>query len=339
MKFFFWLVLALISLGAAQVDPVALARQEVEAWQAGKYLIDPMQVSPTREGLIHYLEQSGRFAIPPPNLEVDTSQPQVQTGQEQTVVIFPAQAGNDSGSVYVVLEAGEPVRIQWLPEGGALPGFLASPVIPWLFVAFTILVAAGIFLWLPLKQGFRSALGLIRENWGLYLGTNLVLYGLFIAGQAAGAADPELALALSSFVGSALEQTGVTQGMGDVWSLATFIFYWNFSRGLLLTTFVPALFFGLPAALFNAFRLLILGVPLSPALSPLDTFLFHIPTLIIELQGYILVSFGGLVLLARLVHGQGYRSGLAALGLTLIPAGLCLLIGAWYEAFEVTYLI
>jgi hypothetical protein len=340
---FWWLVLALISLSSAwgQTDPATLARQEIEAWQRGEFTIDPTHISPTREGLIEYLEHSGQFAIPPPRLEVDTDQPRVVSGAnpEQTVVIFPAQAGDDKGSVYVVLERDQPIRIQWQAEGGALPGFLASPVLPWFFLAFSLLFIGGLFRWPLLKQGWHSALNLIRQNWQIYLGINVVLYGLFVAGQAAGAADPELARALSTYVGSALEQTGVTQGLGNTWQLATFIFYWNFTRGLLLTTFVPALLLGFPAAIFNAMRLLVLGIPLSPALTPLGDFIFHVPTLVIELQAYILVSFGGLVLLSRLIRGQGYRSGLVALALTLIPAGLCLVVGAWYEAFEVSYFI
>jgi hypothetical protein len=120
--------------------------------------------------------------------------------------------------------------------------------------------------------------------------------------------------------------------------LAGVIFQWHFSQGLFLTGLVPALLLGLPLLLLNAARYFVFGLALSPALLG-STFLLHLPTLLLELQAYILVTFGGLVLLARTARGEGYRKGLRDLLLSFYLGALFLLLAAWYEAWEVSFLL
>ncbi|BAW01737.1 hypothetical protein TTMY_1347 [Thermus thermophilus] len=112
----------------------------------------------------------------------------------------------------------------------------------------------------------------------------------------------------------------------------------NFSQGLFLTGFLPALLFGVPVLLLNALRYFAFGFALSPALLG-NAFLFHLPTLVLELQAYILVTFGGLVLLAKTLRREGYRSGLRGLLLAFYLGALFLLAAAWYEAWEVVFLL
>ena len=126
--------------------------------------------------------------------------------------------------------------------------------------------------------------------------------------------------------------------LGWILVLAGVIFHWNFSQGLFLTGLIPALLLGIPAFLLNALRYLVFGFALSPALLG-SLFLVHLPTLVLELQAYILVTFGGLVLLAKTAGGEGYRKGLRALLLTFYLGALFLLLAAWYEAWEVSVLL
>jgi hypothetical protein len=179
---------------------------------------------------------------------------------------------------------------------------------------------------------------LVRAHARLYLALNALLYGLFILGALTAYASPELASLLQRLVGGALEQIGIGEG-GGVLEFALLIFYWNFTRGLLLTTAAPGLLLGVPALLINALRYFLFGFALSPALFPTAAFLAHVPTLIIELQAYILGTFGGMVLAGRVLRGEGFRSGLRAVGLMVYLGGFFLLLGAWYEALEIVVLL
>lgn len=150
---------------------------------------------------------------------------------------------------------------------------------------------------------------------------------------------PELARAVQVLFGGALEAIGLQEAVGKgVLVLAGVIFHWNFSQGLFLTGLLPALLLGVPVLLLNALRYFAFGFALSPALLG-SAFLFHLPTLLLELQAYILVTFGGLVLLARVAGGQGYREGLKGLLLAFYLGALFLLAAAWYEAWEVVFLL
>lgn len=332
-------LLGLLSLGWAQ-SPVELARQAVQDWQAGRYLVDPGKATATStEELIDLVQRQLNFFPPPSGLQVNLNQPQETTELQRTVVKFPASIGESGGEVVVVVRTGEVTRISFEPEGGFLPGWLSSPVAWVLFVLFGLGAVVSLFrvgwwrsLW---QQGWQ----LVRQYRRLYLWVNIWLYGLYILGGAVAYSQPEWVRLAQELAANTLEQIGLTDQPRGLIETALLIFYWNFQNGLLATTAFPGLLGGLPALFINTVRYFVLGFALSPSIWPLEVYIWHIPTILIELQAYILVTFGSLVLLARLLARQGYRSGVRALGLTVFLAMFFLLVGAWYEALELRYLI
>jgi len=333
-----------LSLGfsLAHGEEIEAARQAVQEWQAGKYTVDPSQAfgKPAEES-VRILERYIAFPPPPQGLEVNLESPLAEESTRGSVVSFPASVGEQTGEVRVLLKNGEPTRITWVPAGGQLPPWIESPVTWGVFV----LVSLGWVLALRgggiLAQWWREGWALVRAHARLYLTLNAVLYGLFILGSLAAYASPEMAGLVQRLVGGALEQIGIGEGgvRGGVLEFALLIFYWNFTRGLVLTTAMPGLLLGVPALLINAFRYFFFGFALSPALFPTVAFLAHVPTLIIELQAYILGTFGGMVLAGRVLRGEGFRPGLRAVGLMVYLGGFFLLIGAWYEALEIVVLL
>jgi len=330
----------LSTLGFAQSN-LDLAKQALKDWQAGKYTVDLNQIigKPSDEA-IRLMERYIAFAPAPADLRVNLEEGQEEKTPNGSLVKFPATIGGQGGDIRVTLRGGEVTRIGFAPEGGLLPAWIKSPV-AW---ALFILLSLG---WLVALRGnnilarwWQEAWAMVREYRGLYIGLNVLLYGLFILGSLTAYANPKLVKLMQEFFGGALEQIGIggAASTGPL-GLALVIFYWNLSRGLLLTTAVPGLFLGIPALLFNAFRYFIFGFALSPVAIPLGAYLAHIPTLAIELQAYILGTFGGMVLLLKALRQSSFRAGLRALTLTVYLGAFFLLIGAWYETFEVLYLV
>lgn len=323
---------ALLALALAKEEVVA--RKAVEAWLKGGLsprLEEVFQASPAEAPRL--LERYALFPPPPKGLSVNLDSPKVEGNR----VLFPAAVGDGVGEVVVVLEGREVKRVYFRPEGLFLPGYLLTPAAGWGFLLLSLFWIFLLFQPSPFRAWLLEALALLRGYRGFYLFTNLFLYGLFALGALLAYGMPEMAKAVQALLGGALEAIGLEGAMGKgILVLAGVIFHWNFSQGLFLTGLLPASLLGIPAFLLNALRYLVFGFALSPALLG-SLFLVHLPTLVLELQAYILVTFGGLVLLAKTAGGEGYRKGLRALLLAFYLGALFLLLAAWYEAWEVEF--
>lgn len=342
LAFSLLLILGIASTALAQGSRVELARQAVRDWQAGKYNTDPAQaIGKPLDEQLKILERAFAFAPGPRGLQVNLDQPEyAQSPDGTTVVRFPATVGDQGGNVQVSLRGSEVTGISWVSDASLIPAWISSPAAWWGFLGLSL-------LWLGLLFAPGRLRGLWWEGWALvgqyrwlYLGINLGLYGLFALGSLAAYASPQVAMSVQKLVGGALQQVGfggmLTAGPLE---LALLIFFWNFTRGLLLTTALPALAWGVPALLLNGLRYFFFGLALSPALFPAGRYLFHLPTLLIELQAYILVTFGGMVLLLRVLRREGYGAGLRALALTVYLGAFFLVVGAFYESYSLIYLM
>ncbi len=335
-----WLAALCFPASLAQSN-VEIARQAVQDWQAGKYTVDPAQAlgKPTEEA-VRLLERSFAFAPPPRGLQVNLDEPQEEQTPRGVIVQFPATVSGRGGEVRVTLRAGEVTRIGFAPEGGLLPAWIKNPLAWALFVVLSLGWLLALRADNLLARWWREGWSLVRQYWSLYIGVNIGLYGLFALGGLVAYANPELVKLMQEIVGGSLEQIGIGGAVGGgVLGLAVVIFYWNFTNGLVLTTAVPGLFLGIPALLFNAMRYFILGFALSPVALPLANYLLHLPTIVVELQAYILATFGGMVLMLKTLRAEGYRAGLRALGRMVYLGAFFLLVGAWYEAFSILVLM
>lgn len=335
-----WLVALCFPFSLAQSN-VEIARQAVQDWQAGKYEVDPSQsLGKSTEEAVQMLERSFAFAPPPRGLSVNLNEPREEQTPRGTIVQFPATVSGRGGDVRVTIRDGEVTRVGFVPEGGLLPAWIKNPL-SWVFF---VVISLGWLLALRgdnvLARWWSEGWALVRQYRGLYTGMNIGLYGLFGLGGLVAYANPQLVKLMQEVVGGALEQIGIGGALGGgVLGLAMVIFYWNFTNGLVLTTAVPGLFLGIPALLFNAIRYFVLGFALSPVALPIANYLLHLPTIVVELQAYILATFGGMVLMLKTLRGEGYRAGLRALGLTVYLGAFFLIVGAWYEAFSILMLM
>ena len=319
-------------LSLALAAPEEVAREAVARWLKGEFSprLEEVLKAPPEEAP-KLLERYALFPPPPKGLSVNLEAARVEGNR----VAFAAALGEEVGEVVVVLEGERVRRVFFRPGGLALPAYLLTPLAGWGFVLLSLFWTWLLFQTSPFRAWLLEALALVRAHKGLYLFTNLFLYGLFALGALLAYGMPELARAMQVLFAGALEAIGLEKALGQgLPVLAGVIFYWNFSQGLFLTGLVPALFLGLPVLLLNALRYFAFGFALSPALLG-GAFLLHLPTILLELQAYILVTFGGLLLLAKTARGEGYRKGLRGLLLTFYLGAYFLLLAAWYEAWEV----
>jgi hypothetical protein len=319
-------------LSLALAAPEEVAREAVARWLRGELSprLEEVLKAPPEEAP-KLLESYALFPPPPKGLSVNLEAARVEGNR----VAFAAALGEEVGEVVVVLEGERVRRVFFRPEGLGLPAYLLTPLAGWGFVLLSLFWTWLLFQTSPFRAWLLEALALVRAHKGLYLFTNLFLYGLFALGALLAYGMPGLARAMQVLFAGALEAIGLEKALGQgLPVLAGVIFHWNFSQGLFLTGLVPALFLGLPVLLLNALRYFAFGFALSPALLG-GAFLLHLPTLLLELQAYILVTFGGLLLLAKTARGEGYGKGLRALLLSFYLGAYFLLLAAWYEAWEV----
>lgn len=219
------------------------------------------------------------------------------------------------------------------------PPFLAHPLAGLVFLALTIAAVASLAWPRSLvRRAISGGLAQVRANFGSYLAASLVIYGLFLAGALLGAVDADLREQIGQTVGAAL---GRLQGLsaaiatGDALHAAAVIFWNNLVSGIGLTV-VLAIPLGVLAFAVNGARFLLFGIALAPGAIPAALHLLHLPTIIIELQAYILPTAGGAAILTGTLRGgwPGFKEGLRALGRLTALAVLVLAAGAWYEAIS-----
>ena len=232
----------------------------------------------------------------------------------------------------------ERVGFRTTAELTGMRAWVQTPAASGAFVALTLLVLLGLARPSPLRRGLALGLATARRHRTTVLLTMAVLATTFTLGAGTGAAlPPECDAAVLAIVTSAVDQVGAQQayGSGDVARAATVTFYQNFVVVTFSVHFFLTLLLGVPSYLVAVPQFFVLGIPFGLlAGSSLAALLPLFVLLAIELTAYFLVISGGGIVLGTLFRrGFGaYPVAVRQAASLLVPAGLLLLAGAWYEA-------
>jgi hypothetical protein len=216
--------------------------------------------------------------------------------------------------------------------------WLQTPPASIAFVLFTLLVVLGLVRPSPLRRALAFGLRTARAHRTTIVVTMVLLYAVFGLGALSGAAlPPECDLAIMTVLETAIGQLGATAayGSGDIARAAVVTFYQNFIVVTFSVHFFLVLLFGIPSYLVAIPQFFLLGIPFG--LLGGTTFFGLVPVLVLlvlELTAYFLVVSGGGVVLGTLFRRgfTAYPQAVRGAASLLVPAGLLLLIGAWYEA-------
>jgi hypothetical protein len=354
-----WLAALVAMLGLAHAqfavgpDPAAVADEAVEAWLERARDYDLFALA--SDSPAAFCEELAAFGQDPrlaaaTTVNLDDRREVATDADETRLYSYPARLGDATLArvqVLVVQEGdawrAEAVRLHVEGASMRLPQFIQTPTAGFIFIAISLYL---LYL-LTRPSWFRQLLAqgweVIKAHKGIVIVTVVMLYGAYGLGSLFGASLPECQEAIAVLVGGALGDAGVIDVLqqDNVPVTAAVITYWNFLNGTLLTTLTPALFFAVPAYLINLLRFFVLGVALAPVGPQAQLLIFHLPVIVIELLAYILVTAGGGIFLMTLIREgfAGFREGVRRLFLMVPIAFLLLVIGAWYESYEILRLI
>jgi hypothetical protein len=225
------------------------------------------------------------------------------------------------------------------PNVTLIPGEVFTPVGAWVFVALTALLAWAVITPTIWRTWIRESLVVTRAHLGLYLGTNIVFYGLFVVGAIAGLSSPKFVELFQEFASGALAQGGLEKLATSGVASGAFGITLNNLRAGVATSFIGGFLFAIPAYLLFLGQTLFYGFVLSPVGLPIVAFLLHIPTIIVEFAAYFYVVAASGIMLARIIGRIPYAMAVRDYVKCLPVAVTVLVIAAWYESFEVLVLI
>jgi len=344
------ILFALSSAALATPEPEQVAMDAAEIWARGEFRPAPAQAM-TLEEVLEAARAEAAFDPPPAGVTVlhDQIRPVSDPVGGRWQFDLPYLSPERDGTVRVTLElrpeGWREVAVHDLDRPRPWlqvlqdPPFLAHPLSGLVFLALTIAAVASLAWPRSLvRRAIAGGVSQVRANFGSYLAASLAIYGLFLAGALLGAADAGLRDQIGQTLGAALgrlQGLSAAIGTGDVVHAAAVIFWTNLLSGIGLTVAL-AIPLGVLAFAINGARFLLFGIALAPGAIPAAVHLLHVPTIIIELQAYILPTAGGAAILtATLRDGwAGFKEGLRALGQLTALAVLVLAAGAWYEAIS-----
>jgi hypothetical protein len=229
-------------------------------------------------------------------------------------------------------------------ELSGVRAWLQTPAASIGFVLVTLLVAFGLARPSPLRRALAAGMATARAHRRTVAVTMGLLYAVFALGVFGGASlPPSCDTAVLSILEGAIAQLGAQQayGSGDVARAAVVTFYQNFVVVTFGLHFFLALLLGVPTYLVAIPQFFVLGVPFG--LLADTSLLALVPVVVlvlVELTAYFLVVSGGGVVLGTLFRrGFGaYPQAVRSAASLLVPAGLLLLFGAWYEAILLVWI-
>ena len=225
------------------------------------------------------------------------------------------------------------------PNITLIPAEVFTPVGAWIFVALTALLAWAVVTPTIWRTWIRESLTVTRANLSVYLGTNIILYGLFVIGAIAGFSQPKFVELFQEFAAGALSQGGLEKLATNGVASGAFGITLNNLRAGVAIAFITGFLFAVPAYIMFFAQTLFYGFVLSPVGLSGTSFLLHIPTIIIEFAAYFYVVAASGIMLARIVRRIPYAMAVRDYVKCLPVAVTVLVIAAWYESFEVLVLI
>ena len=204
------------------------------------------------------------------------------------------------------------------------------------------------------RKMVRSSLAVVREHRRAYLILNLLYYGLIVAAMAYAAFNPDLQRTLWTEVGKGFstgpleELVGAYSG-GQVLLAAILTFAVNLLGGSFVYITLPSLIIPFSGLLVGVYRALLWGLLFSPTAELGAGLIFHLPTIILEGQAYVLAMLAayvqGIVFLRPKksvgvrTHRQGYWEGVKLSVRVYLLVVVVLLVAAVYEAVSVIFII
>lgn len=199
----------------------------------------------------------------------------------------------------------------------------------------------------------RRAFAVLHANLGTYLTLNAVIYGTLALALLIGVLSPSVAdgglTAMSAF--ASVSPIGVdafsSGGDSDIIRLSTLILFSSVVFGGLVMAILPSMLIPFSGILVHVLFAALLGLSYAP-IDDWRILAAHAPTLLLELQGYILLlvgtaSLGRYALTPRRfgfdTRREGYRRGLVEIGWLSSLAIIALILGAVYEAVELVVLL
>ena len=329
-------------------DPEAVADAAVLEWlEREPVAIAELAALPAEE-VCRRLPETLQAPAPPPGTRVvleDRRRLELEPDDERRTYTYAAVRPGDVLDVVQVdlvpAEGGwrvDRVGFRTTTELTGVRAWLQTPTASGAFVALTLLVLLGLARPSPLRRGLAMGLATARRHRTTVLVTMGLLYVTTALGAGAGASlPPECDAAILAVLEGALDQVGVVQayGSGNVARAAVTTFYQNFVVATFSVHFFLTLLLGVPSYLVAIPQFFLVAIAFGPVVgSPLLSLLPLLLLLAIEFTAYFLViSGGGIVLGTVFRRGFGaYPSAARQAASLLVPAGLLLLAGAWYEA-------
>ena len=203
------------------------------------------------------------------------------------------------------------------------------------------------------KKMVRSSLAVVKEHRRAYLVLNLLYYGLILAAMAFAAFNPDVQRTLWTEVGRGFK-TGPLEGLvgaysgGQVLLAAVLTFVVNLVGGSFAFITMPSLIIPFSGLLVGVYRALLWGLLFSPSAVVGAGLGFHLPTIILEGQAYVLAMLAayaqGMAFLRPKsvgvkTHRQGYWEGVKRSVRLYLLVVVVLLVAALYEAVSVIFFI
>lgn len=137
--------------------------------------------------------------------------------------------------------------------------------------------------------------------------------------------------------------------LGNFWLFGLTILAVNTLTVGVATILLPSMIVPFAGIVLAAYRAFEFGTALAPVDETVATTLIpHSLTILVELQAYVLVMLGAYVLgrswlrpgtVGAHNRRQGYVRGLRQVGWLSLPALALFVVGAFYEAFEIIYIV